>query len=108
MYEQAQKDQFAVTLKNSTEKLEKFRLEAERAQNEEFERNKPILLRKVPSNLHQPVSVKQTTATILREDALVRKQREKEEKWLHDVEIGLKDEQEFEEWRKEVKIKGKF
>ena len=105
-YEQAQKEQFSVAQRGPIDKLEKLRKEVHNAQQEEFERNKPIVFRKIPSNIYQSVPIKLTTAAILREDALVRKQKAKEEKWLQDVEIGLKDEQEFEAWRQELMLKG--
>ena len=106
IYELAQKEQFAVALKNNSEKLNKFRQEFLKSQEEILEKNKPIFYRKVPSSLYDAIPVKPTTSTILREDALVRKEKEKELKWLHDVEMGLKDEKEFEAWREELKIKG--
>ncbi|KAJ3018323.1 hypothetical protein HKX48_002961 [Thoreauomyces humboldtii] len=59
---------------------------------------RPRLTRPVPTTLRDTVPVKLTTAAILREDALVRRQRKQEEVWLNEVEMGLKDGGEFKEW----------
>jgi hypothetical protein len=104
-YNLAQKRQFSVALKQSAELIAETRKNILTAQIEEFERTKPVFSRKVPAETYSSVPVKLTAATILREEALVRKQKEKEEKLLRDVEIGLKDEHEFEAWREELKLK---
>lgn len=104
-FQMAQKSQFAVASKKSLEILAETRKTILNAQLEEFKKSKPVLFRKVPPEIYSSVPVKLTAATILREEALVRKQKQKEEKLLRDVEIGLKDEHEFEEWRKELKLK---
>ncbi|TPX55334.1 hypothetical protein PhCBS80983_g05403 [Powellomyces hirtus] len=59
----------------------------------------PYHHRPIPHNLREVIPVKLTTAAILREDALVRRQRMEEEQWLNEVEMGLKDGGEFREWR---------
>ncbi|KAJ3142239.1 hypothetical protein HDU90_004512 [Geranomyces variabilis] len=55
--------------------------------------------RPVPSNLREVIPVKLTTTAILREDALVRKQKQEQLAWLNEVEMGLKDGGEFRQWR---------
>ena len=106
VYEESKKNAFSVALKNPQKKLEKLRQEFQKSEQELFEKKKPVTYRKVPETIRKSVSIKLTTAAILREDELVRKQREKEEKWIQDVQLGLKDEEEFEKWRKELQIKG--
>jgi len=53
------------------------------AQIEEFEKNRPVLSRKVPIETYSSVAVKMTASTILREEALFKRQKEKEEKLGH-------------------------
>ncbi|KAJ3163032.1 hypothetical protein HDU86_002201 [Geranomyces michiganensis] len=55
--------------------------------------------RPVPTNLRDVIPVKLTTTAILREDALVRKQKQEQLAWLNEVEMGLKDGGEFRQWR---------
>ena len=50
-------------------------------------------------------TIKLTTAAILREEMLLRKKKEEEEKHLAEVEIGLRDAREFEQWQEEAKMK---
>ncbi|KAI9344343.1 hypothetical protein BDR26DRAFT_214013 [Obelidium mucronatum] len=59
----------------------------------------------VPASLYEHVPIKMTTATILREDALVRKSKLDEEKQLSEVEFTLRDTTEFQNWQDEVKMK---
>ncbi|KAI8615752.1 hypothetical protein BC830DRAFT_1121081 [Chytriomyces sp. MP71] len=59
----------------------------------------------VPSHLFEPVPVKMTVATILREDALVRKHKEDEERMLAEAELTLRDASEFQTWKEDAKIK---
>ncbi|KAJ3401463.1 hypothetical protein HDV05_000429, partial [Chytridiales sp. JEL 0842] len=49
--------------------------------------------------------IKLTTAAILREDALVRKQRREEEKVLEEMELSLRDPKEFYAWQEGIKVK---
>jgi hypothetical protein len=104
-YDLAQKSQFSVCTRKSAEMLAETKKNILNAQIEEFERKRPVFSRKVPAETYSSVPVKLTAATILREEALVRKQKEKEQQLIRDVEIGLKDEHEFEVWREELFLK---
>ena len=104
-YKFAQTSQFSVAAKNSVAMLAETRKNLLSAQQQEFEKTKPVTLRRVPSEIYSSVPVKLTAAAILREEALFRKQKEKEDKLLKDIEIGLKDEHEFEAWREELKLR---
>ena len=42
----------------------------------------------------------------MREDALVRKQRRGEEALINEAEVSLRDHNEFNQWKEELKIKG--
>ncbi|KAI8909101.1 hypothetical protein EDD86DRAFT_206957, partial [Gorgonomyces haynaldii] len=59
----------------------------------------------VPKFNHVPVKL--TTAAILREDILLKKKRQEEEKHVSEMEMGLRDAREFEQWQEEAKIREK-
>ncbi|ORY48674.1 hypothetical protein BCR33DRAFT_714403 [Rhizoclosmatium globosum] len=59
----------------------------------------------VPTSLYDHVPIKMTTATILREDALVRQKKLDEEKLVSEVEFTLRDTNEFHNWRDELQKK---
>lgn len=56
----------------------------------------------------QPVHVKLTTAQILREDMLLRKKQEEQERQINDVEIGLRDIYLYESLKQEANMKEKM
>ncbi|KAI9103812.1 hypothetical protein DFS34DRAFT_300016 [Phlyctochytrium arcticum] len=66
---------------------------------------RPRFHKPVPSNLHDSIPVKLTTAAILREGALVQRNRKEEEARLLDAEMGLRDGAEFGEWLENARIK---
>ncbi|KAJ3223033.1 hypothetical protein HDU81_009456 [Chytriomyces hyalinus] len=66
---------------------------------------KPAKAKPVPPSLFSHVPVKTTVAAILREDALVRKNKLKEEKMLAESELTLRDTNEFEMWQEDIKAK---
>ena len=101
----AESKQFKIVQKpslSSSTLLRMERLKAEKTVQETFTRPK---LRPVPASINESIPVKLTTAAILREDALIRKQKEVYEKMLLEAEIGLKDETEFQRWREDRKVK---
>ncbi|KAJ3068373.1 hypothetical protein HDU98_008443 [Podochytrium sp. JEL0797] len=59
----------------------------------------------VPATLYDHVPIKTTMAAILREDALVRRNKMEEEKSASEVEFTLRDVSEFQSWQEEVKLK---
>ncbi|KAJ3195521.1 hypothetical protein HK101_011885 [Irineochytrium annulatum] len=65
-------------------------------------------LKQIPPSFKEPVAVKLTTATILREDALVRKARSEEQKAMAAAEISLRDASEFNSWQEELKQKADY
>ena len=79
----AQKSQFTVASRKSGSMLAETRKNILNAQIEEFEKNRPVLSRKVPIETYSSVAVKMTASTILREEALFKRQKEKEEKLGH-------------------------
>ncbi|KAJ3288083.1 hypothetical protein HK104_008340 [Borealophlyctis nickersoniae] len=105
LYEKAQKDQFAVAARKPSDKIERLRKQIEEEQQARFEQDRPRPHKPVTSTISTSPPVKLTTAAILREDALVRRQRKKEEEWLNEVETGLRDASEFSSWRGEAKEK---
>ncbi|KAJ3229028.1 hypothetical protein HDU78_009313 [Chytriomyces hyalinus] len=66
---------------------------------------KPAKAKPVPPSLFSHVPVKTTVAAILREDALVRKNKLEEEKMLAESELTLRDTNEFEMWQEDIKAK---
>ncbi|KAJ3028023.1 UNVERIFIED_CONTAM: hypothetical protein HDU68_002606 [Siphonaria sp. JEL0065] len=74
--------------------------EPQQSQQQGIAKPKPV-----PASLYDHVPIKLTTATILREDALVRKTKMDEEKLLSEVEFTLRDTTEFQNWQDEVKMK---
>ena len=79
----AQKSQFTVASRKSGSMLAETRKNILNAQMEEFEKNRPVLSRKVPIETYSSVAVKMTASTILGEEALFKRQKEKEEKLGH-------------------------
>lgn len=80
----------------------------ERVLQEELERqekNKVKPYRPLDSNMNAIISVKLTTAAILREDALLRKKKKDQMDMIEQAEKGLRDVEEFEAWKDGLKIK---
>ncbi|KAI8926288.1 hypothetical protein BC831DRAFT_457236 [Entophlyctis helioformis] len=105
LYEVAQKEQFKVALRKPSDKVDQIRDQIEQEQREKFERERVKSHKTVPAFVHQHVPVKLTTAAILREDALVRRQRRSEEEQMAQAEMALRDHNDFEQWREEWKLK---
>ncbi|KAH9268660.1 hypothetical protein BASA84_000088 [Batrachochytrium salamandrivorans] len=104
-YEINQKGIFKVATRKPSDKVKKIRQELEQEQKEKIDRERAKLHRPVPRLVHEPVQVKLTTAAILREDALIRKQRQKEEAEMIQAETMIQDPKEFEKWKEECKLK---
>ncbi|KAJ3118896.1 hypothetical protein HDU96_006547 [Phlyctochytrium bullatum] len=66
---------------------------------------KHIKARSPPDFDKEPVFVKPTAATILREDALVRRIRKEDMQVLREVELSLHDATEFNQWQEEIRQK---
>ncbi|KNC99611.1 uncharacterized protein SPPG_04998 [Spizellomyces punctatus DAOM BR117] len=99
IYLKASQTQFSVAIRKPLSKTGTLREE----QNSPPPRTH--LHRPVPANLRSHVPVKLTAAAILREDALVRRQKQEEEAWLNEVEMGLRDGGDFKEWREDARAK---
>eukprot|EP00842_Homolaphlyctis_polyrhiza_P004123 jgi/Hompol1/4711/HPOL_002301-RA len=105
LYEDAQKDAFKVATNKPSDRIQQIRDQVEQEQRAKFERERVKSSKTVPHSIHQQVPVKLTTAAILREDALVRKQRRCEEDAIAQAEIMLRDPAEFDAWKEELRIK---
>ncbi|KAJ3055619.1 hypothetical protein HK097_009946 [Rhizophlyctis rosea] len=102
LYAKAQNEQFAVLSRKTISKTQKHQSTAVSTPAET-----PTLRihRPVPATIHTAVPVKLTTAAILREESLMKKQRKEEEKSLAGLELGLSGRAEFEEWKEEQRLK---
>ncbi|KAL2911878.1 hypothetical protein HK105_208661 [Polyrhizophydium stewartii] len=105
LYETAQKEQFKVAQRRPSDKVQQIREQIEQERKAKFERERVKSHKAVPQFVHQHVPVKLTTAAILREDALVRKQRREEEAVLAQAEVMVRDPAEFETWKEECRAK---
>lgn len=93
------------------QKREKQDLEEEDRQKqiiaEEEERIRKMTkdIEDVRKMLNQNIEIKINTATVLREDAMYRRQQQKEAELLKKFESGLRDTSEFDMWRREMEQK---
>jgi hypothetical protein len=78
-----------------------LRAKIEKEAIDKFKESSYKLKPKLSSN--KSITVKSTVAAIFREEALHSKNRKLEQESLAMLEIGLKDEKEFEKWRNTVK-----
>ncbi|KAI8822838.1 hypothetical protein BJ741DRAFT_541720 [Chytriomyces cf. hyalinus JEL632] len=102
-YQKAQKRQFELTKRASKAPPLPTKKEIISAMSNTA--TKPTKAKPVPSSLFSHVPVKTTVAAILREDALVRKNKLEEEKMLAESELTLRDTNEFEMWQEDIKAK---
>ncbi|KAI9146561.1 hypothetical protein BKA69DRAFT_1120983 [Paraphysoderma sedebokerense] len=104
-YEKAKQSQFKVAHKPALSDKTKKKLETIK---ERSHTNAGSIINKakpVPSSIKEPVAVKLNTATILRDDALVRKKEEVKLKLLMEKEVILRDTTSFGQWQEEMRIK---
>ncbi|KAJ3310173.1 hypothetical protein HDU76_003437 [Blyttiomyces sp. JEL0837] len=104
-YEKAEQTQFNIVKRIPPEKKKKPDEQSGVTDLDESVSDVAIKARPVPASTHANVPIKLTMASILREDALVRKNKMEEEKSLKETEMILRDSSEFQNWREEVKAK---
>eukprot|EP00842_Homolaphlyctis_polyrhiza_P004117 jgi/Hompol1/4706/HPOL_002296-RA len=105
LYEDSVEKKRLEIVKEENKRRVMIRDQVEQEQRAKFERERVKSSKTVPHSIHQQVPVKLTTAAILREDALVRKQRRCEEDAIAQAEIMLRDPAEFDAWKEELRIK---
>ncbi|KAJ3044239.1 hypothetical protein HDV00_002917 [Rhizophlyctis rosea] len=101
-YAKAEKEQFTLLTRKPPEKAQKHQPTKAPSPSET-----PLIrpYKPVPPTTHANVTIKLTTAAILREDALMKKQRKEEERSLAGVEMGLAGKADFEGWKEERRVK---
>jgi hypothetical protein len=57
---------------------------------------------------HSENEIKLNAATILKEEAIIKQMKKKEEDYLKQIEMNLRDSAEFERWKKEQEEKEKI
>lgn len=105
IYEEAAKTQFHIAKKPAVSEATKKKIEAIKMERKEIVLAGIVKPKPPPANMNEPIPVKLTMASILREDALLKKQKEEAKKVLLEAEIGLKDQSEFMKWKEEMRLK---
>lgn len=59
----------------------------------------------MPAYDHSQADIKMNAATILKEEAVIKRSKQEEEDYIKQIEMNMRDSSEFEKWKKEQEDK---
>lgn len=102
-YQESKVQRFDLQTEKRPENLEKLMEEAERKIQEETAFK--TYFRPMPTFDHSQAEIKMNAATILKEEAIIKRSKQEEEDYLKQIEMNMRDSAEFEKWKKQMQDK---
>lgn len=100
IYKEAQEKAFSLTTRKPSDKITQLKLELDRQELESIDKNRVSKsFKSININPSEPVVIKHTTATILREESLIRKMKQDEQDSARESELLLRDGTDFQNWK---------
>jgi hypothetical protein len=103
--EKANATKFKAAKPKSATKVQELREKLKQEEKQKHEKQKVKPHKPSPSMFTKATNVKLTTASILREEALLKKKQREQQEALEIAEIGIRDAVEFENWKERLKVK---
>jgi hypothetical protein len=103
--EVANATKFKAAKPKSATKVQELREKLKKEEKEKHEKQKVKPHKPSPSMFTNTTNVKLTTASILREEALLKKKQREQQEAMEIAEIGIRDAVEFENWKERLKVK---
>lgn len=102
-YQESKVQRFELNTEKRPEQLEKLKEEAEKKIQEETAFK--TYYRPMPTFDHTQTEIKMNAATILKEEAIIKRSKQEEEDYLKQIEMNMRDSSEFEKWKKQMQDK---
>jgi hypothetical protein len=102
-YEESAVKRFELQTDKRPTNIEKLREEAEKKLDEATA--KKTYSRPMPVYDNADANIKMNAATILKEEAIIKRSKQEEEDYLKQIEMNMRDSSEFESWKKEMQQK---
>ncbi|KAI8898283.1 hypothetical protein BC833DRAFT_590480, partial [Globomyces pollinis-pini] len=105
VYEEAQSKQFNAAKPKNKEKIEQLRQKIKLEEMKSIQKIKRNSQKSLQKMSNMKVDVKLNVGAILREQALIKKEKESQQNSLLEAEMGIRDIEEFHRWKDEIRSK---